>query len=143
MSHLDKYLSKITAEDMQQMRIKAKETKEAKKLWAEEHLIQDFGDDEVHWRTLASKAGIRMPAKYVPSSDVKYMKRALKKLNIEPKEWLEVEGYKTLKGFSDDNPTWPMYSWIGLLLEHIDEIKPNELDRVDVDDTLDTASNIT
>lgn len=121
MSHLDNYLSKITAEDMQQMRIKAKETKDAKKLWAEQNLIQCFGDDEVEWRTLASKAGIRMPAKYVPSSDVKYMKRTLKKLNIDPKEWLEVEGYTTLKGFSNDNPMWPMYGWIGLLLEYWEE----------------------
>ena len=117
MSQLKDYLSNLTEESKQQMRIKAKETKDAKKKWGEENLIQDFEGDEAVWRALASKVGIRLPAKYIPSSDTKHIKRVLKKLNVEISDWLEIEGTKSLKDFSVMNPTWPAYSHIGLVLE--------------------------
>lgn len=123
MSQPKDYLVNLTVEQRLQMVIKSKNTRDAKRAWGEEHLKQDYGQDEAHWRALASEAGIRLPAKYIPSSDTKYLKRILKKLNIEAKEWLDVEGYTTLKDFSVNNPTWPSYAHIGLLLEYWKENK--------------------
>ena len=51
----------ITQED----REKAKATKQAKIDWASENLFTDFGEDEKHWRELASQYGIRLPAWYI------------------------------------------------------------------------------
>lgn len=121
MAQIKDYLSNLTREQRQKMRIKAKETQEANKLWASENLIQCFGNDEVVWRELASKAGIRLPAKYIPSSNTKYIKKALKKLDISIAEWLDVEAAGSLKDFSVLNPTWPAFSHVGLLLEYWSE----------------------
>lgn len=126
MSQIKDFLTDLTQEQRQQMRIKAKETREANKLWAQENLVQCFGDDEVVWRELASKAGIRLPAKYIPSSNTKHIKKALKKLDISMAEWLDVEAARSLKEFSMLNPTWPALGHVGLLLEYWEE-KNNEI----------------
>ena len=108
------YLSTITAEDRIAMVLKSKETRELKRKAGEN--LQVF-TDEAYWRTLASKAGIRMPASYIPASEGKYLKRVLKKLNIDFSEWQEENGYKTIKQFAADNPTWSAVALIGLTLE--------------------------
>lgn len=110
------YLKNLTAEQRVELREKAKASREAKKL-AGAILKNDFAD-EPHWRELASKIGFRMPATYIPCSETKHLKKALKLCNIDPKEWAEIEGYSSLKGFGIDNPDWPAYARIGTLLEH-------------------------
>lgn len=117
MNQLSSYLSNISAEDKQLMREKAKETRKAKQEWAEANLKQDFLDLP-YWRQLASEAGVRLPMSYVPAIEVKHVKKLLKKLNIDVKEWCEVEGYSTLKKFGVDNPTYPAYAHCGLVLEY-------------------------
>ena len=57
------YLKNLTDEQRQELREKSRLTKEAKKK-AGENLYQDFGD-LTHWRALASKAGVRLPASYI------------------------------------------------------------------------------
>lgn len=108
------YLSSLSTEDRQAMVLKSKETRELKRKAGES--LQVF-TDEAYWRTLASKAGIRMPASYVPASEGKYLKRVLKKLDIPFSEWQEENGYKTIAQFAADNPTWSAVALIGLTLE--------------------------
>lgn len=103
----------ITEEDRQ----KAKATKLAKVEWAKENLYSDFGDDERYWRELASDFGVRLPAYYIPGSETKHIKRLLTKLGADVKEFLEDQGYSTLKKMVTDDPKWPAFAQCGLVLE--------------------------
>ena len=111
------YLSNLTPEQRLEMREKAKASKAAKKLFAEENLKTSW-QDENHWRELASRIGFRLPARYIPCSELKHLKRLLKLLQIDPKHWAEIEGCKTLKAFSVLNPEMPSYARCGLVLEY-------------------------
>lgn len=111
------YLTNLTPEQRLEMREKAKASKAAKKLFAEENLKTSW-QDENHWRELASRIGFRLPASYIPCSEVKHLKRLLKLCKIDPKQWAEIEGYSSLKGFALDNPEIPAYARCGLVLEH-------------------------
>ena len=109
-------LPTITPEQRLEMQVKAKATREAKKL-AGENLKQGFSD-ESHWRDLASRIGFRMPASYIPCSETKYLKKLLKLCRIDPRQWAEIEGFSSLKQFGIDNPDWPCYARCGLVLEY-------------------------
>lgn len=113
------YLSNLTPEERSKINEKSRLTREAKRL-AGESLIQDF-EDENHWRNLASDLDIRLPSRYIPNSEVKHLKRVMKKLNINPKEYLEDCGCTTLKGLVSLNPTWPAWAEVSLMLEWYDE----------------------
>lgn len=113
---LKHYLSSLSEKDKEEMRNKAKESREAKKK-AGEHLKDDFLDKS-YWKELASEAGIRLPMSYIPASETKYAKKALKKLGIDQKEWLEAEGFVNMKQFAQNNPDWPAYAVVGLILEY-------------------------
>lgn len=116
-------LPKLTPEERLEMQEKAKATREAKRL-AGESLKQDFGSDETKWREMASEIGFRMPSSYIPASETKHLKKLLKLCKIDPKQWLEVEGLKTLKSFSVLNPEYPAYSHCGLFLEwYFEEVR--------------------
>ena len=117
---LSNYLSNLTPEQQAEMRQKAADSRIAKKL-AGANLKNDFKDEQ-HWRDLASEFGFRMPSSHTPCSETKQLKKALKLCNIETKVWAEIEGYSTLKGFSEDNPTFPAYARIGLLFEYKKEV---------------------
>ena len=75
----------MTEEQRQQV----KEKREAAQLWANENLRDDFAD-ETFWRSLSSEKGIRMPQRHVPGTEIKHLKRACKKLNIEVSVFLAV-----------------------------------------------------
>lgn len=113
------HLRNMTPEERKANLAKAKEARAAK-IEAGKYLMQDFEEYPL-WKDLASKAGLRLPSYYIPATEVKYIKKALKKLGIEPKEWLEVEGFTKLNQFGKVNPTWPCYAHVGLLLEYWDE----------------------
>lgn len=102
-------------------RQKAKLKRVNQKAWALENLKTSYLDLPV-WRELASEAGVRLPQSHVPASETKFLKRILKKLDIDPKNWCDVQGYKTLKGFSKDNPEANAVLEIGLVLEYWREI---------------------
>lgn len=114
------YLKNLTDEQRKELREKSKLTKEAKKK-AGENLYQDFGDDLTHWRSLASKAGVRLPASYIVNSEIKYVRRVAAKLDIDLKEYLEACGASNLKQLAKMNPNFPAYAEVGLLLEWWDE----------------------
>lgn len=114
------FLTDLTTEQREELREKSRLTKEAKKK-AGENLFQDFGDDLTHWRSLASEAGVRLPAAYLPNSEVKYIRRVANKLGIDMQEYLDACGVTNLKALARLNPSWPIVAEIGLLLEHWDE----------------------
>lgn len=116
-------LTNLTQEERLALREKAVASRASKKK-AGECLKQDWVDLPV-WKQLASEAGIRLPQSHIPSSEIKHLKKALKKLNVDPKEWCDVQGYKTLKGFSKDNPEANAVLEVGLLLEYCSESKEN------------------
>lgn len=116
------FLENLTTEQREELREKSRLTKEAKKE-AGKDLFQDFGDDLTHWRSLASEAGIRLPASYLPNSEVKYIRRVANKLGIDMQEYLEACGVTNLKALARLNPNFPIYVEIGLLLEYWDENK--------------------
>jgi hypothetical protein len=111
------YLLNLSPEERLAMREKTKATLDAKKL-AGELLFKQDSDDVKLWKQLAAKAGVRLPQAYVPASEVKYIKKVLKKLDIPITEWLDVEQSKSLKEFSILNPTWGAQAHVGLLLEY-------------------------
>ena len=89
---------------------------------ANAHLIQDFSDEN-HWKSLASKYGVRLPRYYIANSETKYLKRLFKKVEIDIQEYLDACGVSTLKQLVKLNPDYPAYAEIGLALEYVDEIK--------------------
>lgn len=103
-----------------------KEKREAAQLWAKENLRDDFAD-ESFWRSLGSDKGIRMPQRHVPGSEIKHLKRACKKLNIEVSDFLESTGFANLKQLVAVNKTWPSWALVGLILEYENDIKTNPI----------------
>lgn len=107
---------KHTPETLEAARI-AREAKKAKFLALAHLLIPSF-QDAGHWARLASKYSIRMPSKYLPCSELKYARRAVRKLGIDYPAVFD----EPLKLFPQLNPTWPAYAHIGLILEAADEL---------------------
>lgn len=110
------YLSNLTPEQREENMKKAREAREIKKL-AGAHLKNDFLD-ESHWRSLASKYGIRLPSSHIPCTETKYLRRAAKKMNVDLQEFLDGEKITT---FAENNPDWPCYAFVSLFLEWYDE----------------------
>lgn len=110
-----------------------KEKREAAQSWAKENLRDDFAD-EAFWRSLGSDKGIRMPQRHVPGSEIKHLKRACKKLNIEVSSFLESTGFANLKQLAAVNKTWPSWALVGLILEYNNDNETNNykyLDKID------------
>ena len=104
----------------QEQRQQAKETREAKKLLAEKTLKLEYADEN-HWAPLASKYSVRLPVYYQPSSEIKYVRRIAKKLNIDINEFLSSTGYPNVKSLASANPTWTARAICGTLLEFYDD----------------------
>lgn len=85
--------------------------------YAKEHLILDR-PDEAYWKAEASARGIRMPQWHVLGSEVKYVKRACKKLGIDVKEYTDSTGFKTLKEFAETNHKFNAVAMVGLVIEY-------------------------
>ncbi|MCY1436456.1 hypothetical protein D9M71_525820 [compost metagenome] len=108
-------LSNITSEQRQEYLVLAKESKEKKKL-AGAHLRKEFLD-EPRWREMASEIGFRLAPSYALPSDVKYIRRLLNKIGKDLTWFSEQTGFTKLSDFAKVNPTWPCYTYQGLLLE--------------------------
>lgn len=100
---------------------KAKAKREEKKK-AGESLRQNYADEAYH-RSLASEYGLRMPVSYIPNTELKYLRRVAKHLNIDIKDYLEACGASTLKQLVAMNPTVTAVEEIGLFLEWVKENK--------------------
>lgn len=117
-------IANMTTEQRAEVLAKAQEARAEKtRIWKENasKLRKSFADSN-HWRKLASKYGVRMPAEYVPSDEFKPIRKAMRKLGIDPQQVRDAFG-GDVKFIHAMNPTWPAYAVIGLLLEIRDEIE--------------------
>jgi len=85
--------------------------------YAKEHLQLDR-PDEAYWKSEASARGIRMPQWHILGTEVKYVKRACKKLGVDVKEYTESTGFKTLKEFAETNHKFNAVAMVGLAIEY-------------------------
>lgn len=82
-------------------------------------LKQDFADEK-YWRRLASKHGVRLPARSLPCTSTRYVRRFQKRLGLD-KELVQ-EALGSLTSFCRSNRTWPAFAVCGLLLELADSV---------------------
>lgn len=102
------------AEALEKARIARSEKTAAWK--AEAHLLKSDFSDSAYWHKLASKFKVRMPGSHVPGSEFKAIRKAARKLGIQPAEIRDAFG-GDVKHIHSMNPTWPAFAIIGLLLE--------------------------
>jgi len=114
-------MQNASIEQRQEWLEKAKIAREQKRE-AGQNLFQDFGDDLTHWRELASKYGVKLPAYYLDGTNTKYLKRTFKAVEMDINLWLSDQEMK-LGDFHKLNPTWPAYAHVGCALEWIEERK--------------------
>lgn len=125
-------LANATQEQRKAWLDKSVESRRLKKL-AGENLIQDWGDDGNEWSRLASLAKFRLPPSHLPSSELKYVRKLLKKIDRDMDWCKTVFGYTSMMQFSKDNPKWNIVALCGLILEDWnDEIK-NKVEYLDND----------
>ncbi len=84
------------------------------------YLLQREFKDKPYWRKLASKHGVKMPANYVPGTELKLVRRAMKRSGVTPEQVKEAFG-GDVKHLQAMNPTWPCFALIGLILELAEE----------------------
>lgn len=73
--------------------------------------------DENYWRETASKYGLRLPGWWIPSSELKYVRRACKKVGIEVAHFVDSTGFSNLSQLAEANSSWTALSMVGLVLE--------------------------
>lgn len=103
----------------------AKEKRDAHIAFANKYLKLDFAD-AAHWRALASKHGVRLPAWYMPGSELKHIRRALRRLDLGSEGMRDATGFASAAEFAAANPTWPAFALVGLLLEHKESLPNNQ-----------------
>lgn len=109
------FLQNLTDEERQANLELARKVKQ-EKAEAGKLLFHDFSDLP-HWKRLAQKYEVRLPLSYIPNSEVRHMKKIIKKVGADYKAYLDSCGYSNFKQFHLNNPTWPLYSEVGLMLE--------------------------
>lgn len=78
--------------------------------------------DAPYHRDLAKQYGLRMPTSYCQSHELKYVKRAAKKLGVDINVWVkETVGAKNLAEVAKLNPNIGAVGMVGLLLEWVHE----------------------
>jgi hypothetical protein len=84
--------------------------------YAKEHLKTEYMDQN-YWAETASKYGLRLPGWWIPSSEVKYIRRACKKVGVEVSDFIDSTGFSNLNQLAANNPRWNAVSMVGLVLE--------------------------
>lgn len=115
------HLQNITPEQRLEMAEKRRLTQEAKAAYAQANLKIDYADDG-HWQDLAKEYGVRLPNRTSPGSELKYVKRILKKFDIDAREYCETCGVTTLKQLSELNPEHTARAMVGQMLEYVQEV---------------------
>lgn len=96
----------------------ARQTRLRKIAYAELNLRCSFADEH-HWRELASKHGLILPRWYHPGTDLRHLRRAMRKLGVSPQDMRDYTGFSSVAAFANANHTWPAFALVGLLLEHV------------------------
>lgn len=86
--------------------------------WAESaHLLrQDFAD-RGYWLKLAASFGVRMPNTNAPGTETRALRKAMRKCGVTGADLLAVFGNANPAHLAADNPTWPAWALVGLILE--------------------------
>lgn len=118
---LNSNLPILTPEERLITQQKAQESRDAKKVFAEENLKLDW-QDENFWRASAASLGVRLPQRFDVGS--KAVKKIAKKLGVDLNEFLATTGCSTLKELVELNPTFPSFALCGLVIEyHLEQKK--------------------
>jgi len=108
-------LPNFTPEERLIAQQKAQASRDAKKVFAEEHLKLSYVD-EPYWASKASELNIRLPQKH--DVGVKGIRKVAKKLNVDIKAFLETTGCANLAELVGLNPTWNSRALASLILEY-------------------------
>lgn len=100
----------------EEQRQAVKDKRLADQQYAKEHLKTEYMDEN-YWRETASKYGLRLPGWWIPSSEVKYIRRACKKLDIEVGDFLASTGFSNLNQLAENNPRFTALAMVGLVIE--------------------------
>ena len=113
---IEKYnVATLTPEQRAEMLEKARLSRELKKANSANIVVSL---DDKYWRETASSLGVRMPPAVAQSHELKWLKRACNKLNIDVNYWTkEIVGAKSLKEVADMNPNIGAVGIFGLVLE--------------------------
>lgn len=84
--------------------------------WAKENLKTDWADEN-YWRETASKYGLRLPGWWIPAREVKYIRRACKKVGVEVSDFIDSTGFNNLNQLAEANSGSTALSMVGLVLE--------------------------
>lgn len=68
------------------------------------------------WRRLAAERGIRLPASYLPA-DARLTGKWLRRLRVSQADYRAWAGEPAMGTFALRNPGWPLWAWLGLVLE--------------------------
>lgn len=93
-----------------------KDKRLADQQYAKANLYLDSKDEQYH-RELGAQYGIRMPSWWIPCSELKYVRRACKKLGVDVAQFVESTGFKNMKEFTQSNAKWTAFSVVGLVIE--------------------------
>lgn len=107
------HLVPMTEEQREQI----KQKRLADQEYAKANLKTDYADEKF-WKDKGSELGIRFPGWWIKGSEVKYVRRACKKLGVEVSEYVESTGFKNLNEFSTHNPKLNAVCMVGLVIEY-------------------------
>lgn len=111
----------MTEQQREEVRLKRISDQE----WAKENLKTEYMDEN-YWRELSSKFSCRLPNWWLPSSEIKYLRRASKKVGIDLQTFVDSTGFPTIKQFVKVNSRLTALCMVGLLLEfHQDNLENN------------------
>lgn len=108
-------LAHITAEDRLKAQDLAREVRQNKIEYAQEHLKLDYMDMQ-YWESLASKHNFRLALWYLPCSELKYARRLMKHLGVDSKWWRE-HNECSLESWVKINHTFTARAMQGIILE--------------------------
>lgn len=107
------HLVPITEEQRELARLKRLEDQQ----YARDNLKTVYAD-EGFWRGKSSEWNMRMPNWWSKGSEIKYIRRACKKLGIDVKEFTESTGFSNLQQLAKNNPTYTAFGLVGLVVEY-------------------------
>lgn len=97
------------------MAAKAKAAREAAQEHARQNLKLDFADAP-YWRALAGMYNVRLPAWYVTVTGAR-LRRFADRIGLSLEQAQAATGCKTMAAIARQNPQYPLFAHVGLLLE--------------------------
>lgn len=121
-------LNKFTEEEKKSLLMKAREVRIAKKLFAEENLDMEYGEDEAEWRRLFALYGVRAPQKHISATEVKYLKRMVKAVGADMQAYMTACGTKNVVQLAKMNPRENALASCGYFIEYWHELQTSPVE---------------